>query len=115
MQPIGCIIEALDTVFKALADTSRRAVLDTLYLQDGQTLTELCAVADFSRQGLSKHLRILEEAGLVVTEWVGREKRHYLNPIPIQEISERWVGKFAQRRAESVIALREALEEKDDG
>jgi DNA-binding transcriptional ArsR family regulator len=105
----------LDIVFKALADSSRRAILDSLFRQDGQTLTELCAVADFSRQGLSKHLKILEKAGLVVTEWAGREKRHYLNPVPVQEIGERWIGKFARRRAGALIALRDALEEKNDG
>ncbi len=114
MQPFSCIIVTLDNIFKALADSSRRAILDSLYEQDGQTLNELCDIVSFSRQGLSKHLKILEEAGLVVTEWQGREKLHYLNPIPLQEISDRWVRKYARQRARSVITLKKALENKND-
>ena len=112
MQPYGCIIDTLDKIFKALADPSRRAILDSLYDQDGQTLNGLCGIVSFSRQALSKHLNILEKAGLVVIEWEGREKLHYLNPVPLQEISDRWVRKYARQRARSVIALKNALEEK---
>lgn len=100
----------MQEVFKALADPSRRTVLDTLYLRDGQTLRELCRLVPFSRQGLSKHLQVLEGAHLVVTEFEGREKRHYLNPVPIQEIAERWLGKYAAHQLAAVTELKRTLE-----
>ncbi len=102
----------LDQIFKALADPSRRAILDSLYEKDGQSLNQLCDIVSFSRQGLSKHLSILEEAGLVITNWQGREKLHYLNAVPLQEISDRWVKKYSRQRARSVSSLKKALEDK---
>ena len=98
-------------VFKALAHPLRRQLLDRLFEQDGQTLGNLCATLDCSRQAVSKHLAILEGAGLVVTRWQGREKHHYLNPVPIQEVSERWIAKYAKRRVAAITALKRALED----
>lgn len=100
----------MEQVFKALAHPSRRAVLDSLFQQDGQTLNALCACAGFTRQAMSKHLAILEEAGLVVSDWHGRDKLHYLNVVPIQELSERWLDKYAARRASAVTDLKKKLE-----
>ncbi len=88
----------MDAVFKALADASRRELLDRLRADNGQTLNELCARLDMTRQAVSKHLAILEDANLVATVWRGREKLHYLNPVPIHEIGERWIGKFERSR-----------------
>ena len=88
----------MDQVFKALADASRRALLDRLRANNGQTLNELCARLDMTRQAVSKHLGILEEANLVATVKRGREKLHYLNPVPIHDIAERWIGKFERHR-----------------
>lgn len=104
----------MDPVFKALADASRRLVLDSLYDKNGQTLQELCGRVSFSRQGLSKHLAVLEAAGLVVTEFEGREKKHYLNAVPIQEIAERWIAKYSEEHLSAVSALKKALEENND-
>lgn len=101
-------------VFRALAHPSRRALLDSLFERDGQTVGALCQGAGFSRQAVSKHLAILVESGLIVTHWEGREKLHYLNPAPIQEINERWIRKFARRQLAAVSALKKALEEKKD-
>lgn len=101
----------MERVFKALADSSRRALLDDLFRRDGQTLSELCAGAEMSRQAVSKHLRILEDAGLVLTYWEGREKFHYLNPVPVQEISERWIAKYKKRKVSAITALKRNLEE----
>ena len=98
-------------VFKALADHTRRALLDSLFVNDGQTLSTLCAGLEMSRQAASKHLRILEGAGLIVSHRSGREKLHYLNPVPIQEIGERWISRFAARKAGAITALKQALEE----
>ena len=88
----------MDQVFKALADASRRELLDQLRADNGQTLNELCARRDMTRQAVSKHLGILEEANLVATVKHGREKLHYLNPVPIHDIAERWIGKFERHR-----------------
>ena len=88
----------MDQVFKALADASRRELLDRLRADNGQTLNELCARLDMTRQAVSKHLGILEEANLVATVKRGREKLHYLNPVPIHDIAERWIGKFERHR-----------------
>jgi DNA-binding transcriptional ArsR family regulator len=103
-------MDRLDRVFKALADAGRRKLLDKLYADNGQTLSELCAHLDMTRQAVSKHLRVLEEANLVVTQWQGREKRHYLNPVPIHEITERWIGKYERHRLNALAQLKRKLE-----
>jgi DNA-binding transcriptional ArsR family regulator len=100
----------MDEVFKALADASRRELLDRLRAENGQTLNELCARLTMSRQAVSKHLTILEEANLVATVRRGRKKLHYLNPVPIHEIGERWIGKFERSRLQALSDLKEALE-----
>jgi DNA-binding transcriptional ArsR family regulator len=104
-----------DKVFKALADSSRRGLLDRLRKKSGLTLGELCEGHDMSRQAVTKHLALLEEANLVVTQKNGREKRHYLNPMPISEIYARWIGKFEQGRVAALQNLKQALEENDKG
>jgi DNA-binding transcriptional ArsR family regulator len=103
-----------DNVFKALADASRRKLLDRLHADNGQTLGELCAHLDMTRQAVTKHLSILEEANLVVVIWKGREKLHYLNPVPIHEIAERWIGKFERGRLRLLAELKEELENETD-
>ena len=102
-----------DKVFKALADPSRRQLLDRLHRKNGQTLAELCEDHDMSRQAVTKHLNLLEEANLVATVKRGREKLHYLNPVPINEIYMRWIGKFEQDRVQALHNLKQALQEKD--
>ncbi|WP_241338756.1 ArsR/SmtB family transcription factor, partial [Burkholderia cenocepacia] len=87
----------MDLVFKALADATRRQLLDLLHAKNGQTLSELCDGLAMSRQAVSKHLALLEAANLVATTWRGREKLHYLNPVPIHDIAERWIGKFERQ------------------
>jgi DNA-binding transcriptional ArsR family regulator len=104
-----------DKVFKALADPSRRRLLDMLHANNGQTLGELCEHLDMTRQAVTKHLRLLENANLVVVVWRGREKLHYRNPMPINEIFERWVGKYERGRVRALSDLKKALEEKKDG
>ena len=99
-----------DQVFKALADASRRELLDRLRRKQGQTLSELCEGHDMSRQAVTKHLNLLEEANLVATVKRGREKLHYLNPVPINEIYMRWIGKFEQDRVQALHNLKQALE-----
>ena len=111
MQPNGCILSSMDLVFRALADTSRRELLDRLRAENGQTLGELCRRLDMTRQAVSKHLAILEEANLVATVKRGREKLHYLNPVPIHEIGERWIGKFERGRLQALSDMKKALEE----
>ncbi len=103
----------VDTVFKALADPTRRALLDRLYNQDGQTLSELCAELGMTRQAVSQHLEILEAANLVATVWHGREKLHYLNPAPLHEIYERWLAKYDRHRLEALSQLKRALEDEN--
>ena len=93
-----------DVVFRALADPGRRRLLDSLNVRSGQTLGELCADMEMARQSVSKHLAVLEEAQLVSTVWRGREKLHYLNPVPINEISERWIDQFDRGRRRSSSA-----------
>jgi len=100
----------MDAVFKALADASRRELLDRLRADNGQTLNDLCARLDMTRQAVSKHLAILEEANLVATVRRGREKLHYLNPVPIHEIGERWIGKFERGRLQALSELKKGLE-----
>ena len=100
-----------DDVFRALADPGRRRLLDSLNLRSGQTLRELCADMDMARQSVSKHLAVLEAAGLVTTVWRGREKLHYLNPAPIGEISERWINQYDRGRVRALADLKRALED----
>lgn len=99
-----------DDVFKALADVSRRNLLDTLRVKSGLTLSELCQAYDMSRQAVTKHLAILEAANLVVTRKRGREKLHFLNPVPIGDIYARWIGKFEEDRIRALQTLKQALE-----
>jgi DNA-binding transcriptional ArsR family regulator len=105
-------IEAVDVVFKALADACRRELLDALHQNNGQTLSELCERHNMSRQAVTKHLALLEKAGLVVVVWRGREKLHYLNPMPLHEIYERWIGKYERRRLQALSDLKKGLEKK---
>ena len=105
----------MDKVFKALADGSRRELLDRLRAENGQTLGQLCAHLDMTRQAVTKHLALLEEANLVVVVWRGREKLHYLNPVPIHEIAQRWIGKFEHGRLRVLAELKRQLEGETDG
>jgi DNA-binding transcriptional ArsR family regulator len=105
----------MDNVFKALADTSRRTLLDRLHAEPGQTLGELCQGLKMSRQAVSKHLAILEDANLVASVRRGREKLHYLNPVPIHEIAGRWIGKYQRAPLDALAALKKQLEENSDG
>src|SRR5881275_3498972 len=100
-----------DLVFKALADPTRRFLLDTLFVRDGRTLTELESELDMTRFGVMRHLRVLEDAGLVVTRRSGREKLHFLNPVPIRLIHDRWIDKFTERRVSALTDLKRQLEE----
>jgi DNA-binding transcriptional ArsR family regulator len=114
MQLYGCILFYLwdmDNVFKALADPNRRKLLDQLFVKDGQTLSELCETLTMTRQAVTKHLGLLEQANLVVTQWQGREKRHYLNPIPIRLIYDRWIDKFRDHQVTALVDLKTQLEE----
>lgn len=99
-----------DRVFKALADPTRRFLLDMLYTRDGRTLTELESELEMTRFGVMKHLRILEDAGLITTRREGREKRHFLNPVPIRLIHDRWIDKYTERRVSALIDLKHSLE-----
>ena len=101
----------MDEVFKALADPTRRALLDALFAEDGQTLTSLEQRLPMSRFGVLKHLKVLEEAGLVVTRRQGREKLHHLNPVPIQLVHDRWVSKFAQPWTAALVEIKQQLED----
>jgi DNA-binding transcriptional ArsR family regulator len=105
---------SMDAVFRALADPIRRQLLDSLHARNGQTLNELCEGHDITRQAVTKHLAILEEANLVATLKQGREKHHYLNPIPIQEIAQRWIGKYERSRLRALDDLKRNLEGKTD-
>jgi DNA-binding transcriptional ArsR family regulator len=114
MQPKGCImLGVMDAVFKALADRSRRKLLDRLHRSNGQTLSELCVHLDMTRQAVTKHLLLLEKANLVSVVWRGREKLHYLNPVPLHEIYERWIGKYEGFRLQSLSDLKNDLEQND--
>ena len=104
---------SMDAVFRALADPTRRQLLDSLHARNGQTLNALCAEMDMTRQAVTKHLVILEEANLVTTIRKGREKEHYLNPVPINEIAERWIGKFERHRLDALSDLKKRLERED--
>jgi DNA-binding transcriptional ArsR family regulator len=105
----------VDRVFKALADASRRELLDRLRADNGQTLGQLCANLAMTRQAVTKHLAVLEGANLVVVMWRGREKLHYLNPVPIHEIAERWIGSFERGRLRLLAELKKKLEGETDG
>lgn len=105
----------MDKVFKALADPGRRLLLDRLHADNGQTLGQLCEHLAMSRQAVTKHLHLLEEAGLVVTLRRGREKLHYLNPVPIHEIADRWIRKYERGRLRLLADLKRSLEGEGDG
>ena len=100
-----------DGVFRALADPTRRHLLDVLFERDGRTLGELEEGIEMTRFGVMKHLRVLEEAGLVVTRRAGREKHHFLNPVPIRELHDRWIDKYTERRVSALLDLKSELEE----
>jgi DNA-binding transcriptional ArsR family regulator len=102
-----------DAVFKSLADRSRRKLLDRLFENNGQTLNELCAGLDMTRQAVTKHLTVLERANLIATLRRGREKFHYLNPVPIQEISDRWIRKYERSQLRALADLKKTLEAKE--
>ena len=105
------VAEDDDRVFKALADPTRRFLLDRLFVRDGLTLTELESELEMTRFGVMKHLKVLEEAGLVVTRRSGREKLHFLNPVPIRQIHDRWIDKYTERQVTALIELKQELEE----
>jgi DNA-binding transcriptional ArsR family regulator len=100
-----------DAVFKALADPTRRFLLDRLFARDGRTLTDLESELEMTRFGVMKHLRVLEDAGLVVARRSGREKLHFLNPVPIRLIHDRWIDKFTERRVSALVDLKNELED----
>lgn len=106
---------SMDAVFKALADPVRRQLLDRLHARNGQTLGELCEGQDMTRQAVTKHLAILEDANLIATQRRGREKLHYLNPVPIHDIAERWIGKYERTRLRALSDLKRKLEGKSEG
>ncbi len=101
-----------DLAFKALADPNRRFLLDLLFERDGRTLSELESELDMTRFGVMKHLKVLEAAGLVVARRSGREKLHYLNPVPIRQIHDRWIDKYTERRVSALLDLKHDLEDK---
>jgi DNA-binding transcriptional ArsR family regulator len=101
-------------VFKALADPTRRLLLDRLFERDGRTLTELESEVEMTRFGVMKHLRVLEDAGLVLPRKSGREKQHFLNPVPIRLIHDRWIDKYTERRVSALVDLKNELENGDD-
>ena len=101
-----------DLVFKALADPTRRYLLDRLFERDGRTLTELELDLEMTRFGVMKHLRVLEDAGLVVSRRAGREKHHFLNPVPIRLIHDRWIDEYTERQVSALSELKTALEER---
>jgi len=105
---------SMDAVFRALADPVRRQLLDSLHRRNGQTLGELCEGRDMTRQAVTKHLAVLEEANLVATLKRGREKLHYLNPVPIHEIADRWIGKYERSRLRALSDLKKMLEGTSD-
>jgi DNA-binding transcriptional ArsR family regulator len=111
MVTYGGLVTDDDRVFKALADTTRRFLLDRLFTRDGRTLTELESELEMTRFGVMKHLRVLEDANLVVSRRSGREKLHFLNPVPIQQIHDRWIDKYTARRASALAELKSQLED----
>lgn len=103
-------LNSVDAIFKALADPNRRILLDELHRENGQTLGDLCGRLDMSRQAVTKHLNLLEEANLVAVVWRGREKLHYLNPVPLHEIYERWISKYERSHLQALSDLKTSLE-----
>jgi DNA-binding transcriptional ArsR family regulator len=108
-------IQIVNAVFKALADESRRKLLDQLHKSNGQTLTQLCEHLEMTRQAVTKHLALLEGANLIAVVWHGREKLHYLNPVPLHEIYERWISKYERHRLQALSDLKKGLEEHTKG
>jgi DNA-binding transcriptional ArsR family regulator len=106
-------VSEADSLFKALADSGRRKLLDRLHAHDGQTLSELRQHLDMTRQGVTQHLAVLEAAHLLAVKWRGREKLHFLNPVPLQEIYERWIRKFEKPRLRALHDLKQSLEDED--
>ena len=104
----------IDLLFKALADPSRRKLLDVLHAHDRRTLNDLCGSLDMTRQGVTQHLSVLEAANLVAIVWRGREKLHFLNPTPLHDIYERWIAKFEKPRLKALWDLKQRLEKADD-
>jgi DNA-binding transcriptional ArsR family regulator len=115
MQPNSCInrLMSMDAAFKALADKSRRQLLDRLHNKNGQTLGDLCEGLEMSRQAVTKHLGVLEGANLVAVQWRGREKLHFINPVPIFDIADRWIGKFERGRLRALSDLKKSLEREE--
>jgi len=109
-----CMFDPVDRVFKALADPGRRRLLDALRDENGQTLNQMCAHLDMSRQAVAQHLGVLESASLVVVVWHGREKLHYINPVPLFEVFERWIRSFERSRLAALQDLKLNLEERHD-
>jgi DNA-binding transcriptional ArsR family regulator len=103
-------LRGIDLLFKTLADPSRRKLLDLLHAHDGRTLNELCEHLEMTRQGVTQHLEMLESANLVAVQWRGREKLHFLNPVPLQQIHERWIAKFEKPRLKALGDLKRRLE-----
>jgi DNA-binding transcriptional ArsR family regulator len=112
--PIIAVVTDDDLVFKALADATRRFLLDLLFQRDGRTLKELESELDMTRFGVMKHLKVLEDANLVITRRSGREKLHFLNAVPIRMIHDRWIDKYTERQVAALTALKTQLEEKDE-
>ena len=106
-------MEDEDRVFKALADSTRRFLLDLLFQRDGRTLSELESELEMTRFGVAKHLKVVEDAGLVVARRSGREKLHYLNPVPIRLIHDRWIDKYTERSVTALVDLKNALEDEE--
>lgn len=104
-------VKKIDNIFKALADPNRRELLDQLYKNNGQSLNELCMHLEMSRQAVTKHLKILEEANLIAVIWHGREKLHYINPVPISEIYQRWIKKYENIHLTALFDLKKQIEE----
>jgi len=104
----------MDLLFKALADPGRRKLLDLLHAENGQTLGELCEHMAMTRQAVTQHLALLEGANLVAVQWRGREKLHFLNPVPLQQIYDRWIAKFERPRLKALSKLKRKLEEEGD-
>jgi len=105
----------MDEIFKALADPTRRRLLDRLFQRDGQSLSELCERLAMSRQAVTKHLKLLQAAGLISVRWYGREKLHYLNPVPVRAVYDRWINKFAQHWVPTLVGLGRSLESHSGG
>ena len=104
----------MDLLFKALADPGRRKLLDLLHAKNGQALSELCEPMAMTRQAVTQHLAVLEAANLVAVQWRGREKLHFLNPVPLQQIYDRWIAKFERPRLKALSKLKRKLEEEGD-